>query len=83
MRVGVPEGQICATVQMSDGHIDDMNRRTVYIGEAYTVPAIAAFWAVLNLFDYDESRNHAYWRDYHERRYPSTPAPTPERTEPA
>jgi len=73
MRVGMPEGQLCATIALSDASTTDavhQDRRTVYLGEAYTVPVIAALWAVLNLFDFDESRSHAYWRDYHERRYP-------------
>lgn len=76
MRVGIPEGQICATVALTDApttSAEDNNMRTVYLGEAYTLHPIAALWAVLNLFDYDQSRDMAYWRDYHERRCPLEP----------
>lgn len=65
MRVGVPEAQNCATVALSDGDLSNEERRTVYLGEAYTVPAIAALWAVLNLFDYHDSRNSAFWERFH------------------
>lgn len=65
LRVGIPEGQICATLALSDGSLDDDERRTVYLGEAYTVPPIAALWAVLNLFDYDDSRSAAFWSHFH------------------
>lgn len=67
LRVGVCEGQICATVSMSDGNLDDEHRRTVYIGECYSVPAISALWSVLTLFDYDEGRDRAFWDEFNRR----------------
>ncbi len=33
-------------------------------------PILAAVWASLQLLDYDEGRNRAFWADYHVRRYP-------------
>ena len=69
LRVGIPDGQICATLDISGD-----NGKRVYLGQAYTVAPIAALWAVLNLFDFEEGRDAMFWRDYHERRYPLTHA---------
>ena len=68
----------CATVSLQDGNMDDVaGKRCVYIGEVYTVPVLAALWAVLNLMDYDEGRDSHYWSEYwRQRPWPVSQAPS-------